>query len=169
MNAPSDDLKAEFLRIWATGMPRRQIAAHFGKTASWVQWMTEVVGAPHRRLTIHNQERIRNNLPDDRLARRAYYKAANELKRAMLNFKVRLSEAERLDDLCRKGRAQFSAHKESSRRITNLALAVRTVAVRTERLREQACLDPLVTDADKALAAVKPKLEAWRSQKKTRS
>lgn len=150
-------------------MPRRRIAEHFGKTASWVQWMTEVTGAPHRRLTIHNQDRIRNNLPDDRLARRAYFRAANELKRALLNFNVRLGEMERLAELCRKGRASLGAHKETSRRITNLALAVRTVAVRTERLREQACLDPLVANADKALAAVQPKLEAWRAQKKTRS
>jgi hypothetical protein len=92
-----DDVqKKQFLDVWATGLSRPKIAAMFGKSQSWVQWMTEETGAPPRRTTVRNFKRLSGVEPDRRLERRAYYRAYYSLKRAMIILEHRMRELDRI-------------------------------------------------------------------------
>lgn len=147
-----EEIKKAFLTVWATGLSRRKIAIAFGRTASWVQWMTEITDAPPRRITVHNFKRISGQEPDNRLERRVYYRAANELKLGMVHLKHRVNEVKRL----RTERASYQSPLIEApgfaRKRTSLKSGMKMLAKRVAKLRELAPEDPLIAEANSIVA-----------------
>lgn len=158
-------LKRQFLKVWADGKTRPEIAAHFGRTHSWVQYMTEICNAPPRRVTIHNLGRVVGGEPDNRIQRRAYFKVANELKRSMHNLYGRVYELKQIVEACDLAGDSLATYKGFNRILTNIRVGVRTLNRRIEKLRSTCPEDPLITSAEDLSRQTMEEYNRWLALK----